>query len=63
LLEALPRLDPRAQCQAAQGLLHRWGELQHDDWRNWNLSRARARRLLRENAARLQALACGEPKS
>ncbi len=63
LLEALPRLDARARCEAAQGLLYRWGELQHDDWRNWNLSRARARRLLRENTARLQALACREPKS
>lgn len=63
LLEALPRLDARARCDAAQGLLYRWGELQHDDWRNWNLSRARARRVLREKAAQLQALACREPKS
>jgi hypothetical protein len=58
LLDALPRLDARARCGAADGLLARWRDLETDDWRNWNLSRAHARRLPRDNAARLAALAC-----
>ena len=63
LLAALPRLDARARCQAADGLLLRRRDLETDDWRNWNLSRARARRLLRENAARLAALRCEQPRA
>ncbi len=58
LLDALPRLEAREQCRAARGLMARWHELEHDDWRNWNLSRVRARRLLRDNMGRLQGLAC-----
>jgi hypothetical protein len=46
LLDALPQLDAKARSEAVAGL-HRLGEqLERDDWRNWNLSRARARRLL-----------------
>ena len=58
LLAALPRLDPAEQCRAEHGLIARWHELEHDDWRNWNLSRARARRLLRDQVERLQAGEC-----
>jgi len=58
LLDALPRLEAPEQCRAARGLIARWHELEHDDWRNWNLARVRARRLLRDNMGRLQGLAC-----
>ncbi|HEX4574876.1 MAG TPA: DUF4173 domain-containing protein [Gemmatimonadales bacterium] len=61
LLAGLPSLDPSARCAAARGLLRRWTTLEADDWRNWNLSRARARRLLRANWARLHAIPCQEP--
>jgi uncharacterized protein DUF4153 len=58
LLDALPRLDRPAQCRAAQGLLDHSAGLQRDDWRNWNLARRHASRLLRDNGARLVTLAC-----
>jgi len=63
LLEALPRLDPPARCSVAAGLLAQRRALEQDDWRNWNLSRARARRLLQDHWQRLQADACEAPKS
>src|SRR3989454_5306691 len=63
LLDALPRIDGRARCSVAERLLHRLRELERDDWRNWNVARARARRLLRDQGARLQADACPKAKS
>ena len=58
LLEALPRLDRSAQCAVAAGLLKQRDRLEHDDWRNWNFARARARRLLRDQWTRLHADTC-----
>jgi hypothetical protein len=63
LLEALPRLEPRALCSVAEGLLAQRRRLERDDWRNWNFARARARRLLRDQGARLQADVCPKAKS
>ena len=63
LLEALPRIDPPARCSVGAGLLAQRHDLEQDDWRNWNLSRARARRLLQDHWQRLQADACEAPKS
>jgi hypothetical protein len=60
LLAGLPSLDPSARCAAARGLLRWWATLEADDWRSWNLSRARARRLLRANRVRLHTIACQE---
>src|SRR5436309_756968 len=56
LLDALPRLDGRAQCGVAHGLRQQLDRLEGDDWRNWNFARARARRLLRDQEARLRAI-------
>jgi len=56
LLAAFPRLDAREKCLAAARLLRRW--TRDDDWRTWNLSRARARRRVREQEATLRALPC-----
>jgi len=58
LVEALPRLDARAQCTVAVGLLTQRDRLERGDWRNWNFARSRARRLLRDQETRLQALRC-----
>ncbi|MGH7546928.1 MAG: DUF4153 domain-containing protein [Gemmatimonadales bacterium] len=63
LLAALPRLDTKEQCRAASKLLARWTRGAagvDDDWRNWNLARARARRAVGEAAASLRALPCSE---
>jgi len=65
LLAALPRLAFKEQCRAANGLLAQWGRGARargvtDDWRNWNLVRARARRAVREREASLRALPCKE---
>jgi len=58
LLEALPRLDQATRCAVATGLLTQRGGLERDDWRNWNFARSRARRLLRDHAARLHTESC-----
>ena len=63
LLEALPRLAPEARCAVSAGLLAQRGDLEHDDWRNWNLSRARARRRLNDRSEALQADTCRPTKS
>ena len=61
LLAAFPQLDEREKCLAAARLLGRW--TRDDDWRTWNLSRARARRRVREQEATLRALSCKESGS
>ena len=58
LLEALPRLDPQSRCSVVAGLLRQREDFERDGWRNWNLARARARRLLRDQGERLQAATC-----
>ena len=63
LLEALPRLDGRQQCTVAAGLREQLGRLERDDWRNWNFARAQARRLLRDQSARLQVDVCPKARS
>ncbi len=63
LLDALPRLDGRARCSVAAGLLDQRAKLERDDWRSWNLARAQARRLLRDHLAQLRTDACRPPTS
>jgi hypothetical protein len=63
LLDALPRLDERAMCSVAAGLLEQRRRLERDDWRSWNFARARARRLLRGDWKRPHADVCPEVKS
>ncbi len=58
LLEALPRLDGRAHCTVATGLLEQRDRLESGDWRNWNFARSRALRLLKEQTAKLMAERC-----
>jgi len=58
LLDALPRLDERATCSVAAGLLKQRRRLERDDWRSWNFARARARRLLHDQEAHLRAVRC-----
>lgn len=58
LLEALPRLDEPARCAVAAGLVAQRDRLERDDWRSWNFARARARRLLHDQAARLREGPC-----
>ena len=54
LLSALPQLDADTRCIVVHGLLKRWDEADVD-WRTWNWSRARARRLVRSQADALRA--------
>jgi len=63
LLEALPNLDPPSQCVIATKLLKRWSSASDADWRNWNWSRSRARRLVAERADALRALECAPDHS
>jgi hypothetical protein len=58
LLEALPNLDAPSRCLIATKLLKRWSSESDADWRNWNWSRSRARRLVTERAAALRDLNC-----
>jgi len=58
LLEALPSLDESSRCAVATTLLQRWTPEAGADWRTWNWSRSRARRLVAERADALRALNC-----
>jgi hypothetical protein len=55
LVEALPRLDLLRRQEVASRLRCR-GSRPVTDWREWNLSRARARSVLEENEPTLQSL-------
>jgi hypothetical protein len=55
LVAALPHLPPPDQCAVARVLLKRWGA-SDTDWRTWNWSRSRARRLVSEHADELRAM-------
>jgi predicted transporter len=57
LLHALPSLGETERCAVASALLRRWGQ-GDADWRTWNWSRARARRLVSGQANALRALTC-----
>jgi hypothetical protein len=57
LLHALPSLGETERCAVASVLLRRWGQ-GDADWRTWNWSRARARRLVSGQANALRALTC-----
>jgi hypothetical protein len=54
LLEVAPGLNDSDRRVLSKGLLDRWGIGEEPDWRTWNASRARARRLVRECAPALQ---------
>ncbi len=54
LIADLPRLDPPARCVVAMELQKRWGNQPDPDWRTWNWSRARARRLVRSQLGMLR---------
>jgi len=58
LLDALPRLDERAHCSVAAGLLEQRSRLERDDWRSWNFARSHALRLLNDQSAGLLAVRC-----
>jgi len=58
LLEEFPNLDGPSRCTVAVGLLKRWSPASQTDWRTWNWSRSRARRLVAERADALRALKC-----
>jgi len=60
LLDALPRLGADDRCAVARSLLGRWKD--DADWRTWNWSRSRARRLVRERATELRAVPCPRNK-
>ncbi len=60
LMDALPLLPPADRCTLAAGLLRRWDGGTTPDWRGWNAGEARARRLVREGRAALEAAATGE---
>lgn len=64
LIDALPRLNEADRCVVVGRLLDRWSTLQSDewlsargpdktDWRSWNWSRSRARKLVREQMPQL----------
>ncbi len=56
LLDAFPRLGADDRCLVAKRLLTRWKT--DADWRTWNWSRSRARRLVAERAEALRAVTC-----
>ena len=61
LLDAFPRLGADDRCFVAKRLLTRWKT--DADWRTWNWSRSRARRLVAERADALRAVTCSSTSS
>jgi len=59
LLDALPQLPAEDRCHAATALLRRWGNATNSDWRTWNWSRSRARRLVAGQSTALRASCSG----
>ena len=55
LIDALPRLSTADRGVVVCGLVSRWSK-QDADWRTWNWSRARARRLVSHDAAVLRPM-------
>jgi hypothetical protein len=53
LIDAFPRFEGTDRCVVVAKLIGRWDK--PIDWRTWNFSRARARRLVREHSAQLRA--------
>jgi hypothetical protein len=62
LVSALPSLNQPDGCTVAASILKRWPPSEKPDWRTWSWGRAEARRVVNENAATLQAVACREKK-
>lgn len=63
LVAALPSLPESGRCATADWLVTNWGKgtggADDGDWRSWNHSRSRARRLVQEHEERLRGLVCG----
>lgn len=62
LLDAFATFDSAGQCAVATKLLRDWSP-DGADWRSWNWSRGRARRLVAERADALRALNCPDKPS
>jgi hypothetical protein len=58
IVEALPEMNHYDQCIATTSLLRRYDEWGRYDWRSWNLSRARALRMIEGNTNGLREVAC-----
>jgi hypothetical protein len=57
LVERIDELGEAGRCTVARSLLSRWGPERRSDWRSWNLADSRARHAVREELARLEAMA------
>jgi hypothetical protein len=60
LLNALPSVPNPDRCEAVETLLKRWND-PTSDWRSWNWSRARARKLVQQQASALRE-SCPKPE-
>jgi len=63
LMTVLPDLPPTDRCIAAGRLLKTWSPSSEPDWRTWSYSRARAEKLVVQNSATLQRMACPEKEA
>lgn len=60
LVAALPRLPAEDRCVVAGRLLKRGSEAEPADWRTWNRSRAKAKKLIGDKGPALREMACPE---
>jgi hypothetical protein len=58
LAASLPAMSASERCTVAASLLRRWPVEGDTDWRTWNLSRAQAQSIVRENTEALRAMTC-----
>jgi hypothetical protein len=60
LVAGLPSLTPEDRCVLRNRLAKRWSSHEQEDWRTWNWSRAKGRRLMLETRAMLDGIHCAE---
>ena len=58
LIDTLPGLSPKAQCEIANDLLLDWSVPDQIDWRTWNWSRIQAWWAVHDHAVYLNKVAC-----
>jgi hypothetical protein len=60
IIASLPNLDSQQRCWVARRLLQRLADEPGAGWRQWNWSRSRANRALRDHESSLRTMACQE---
>lgn len=62
LLKGMSRMTDEERCVVANSVMARRARLEVGDWRSWNMSRARASRIIEANSPAIQSWTCAKPQ-